>query len=774
MGYSKRVKSLYLRHVVVERTETAELALQWYLQLSSGASITGGESDDDDIVELNTSRDPFGDVAKQLSACSMTRDEGGKIGWVDLPSLSDNDTNTNNSASKSGELTFATLIPDDVLQKLVELQPKAGDVHIVGPSSDTNQVHVLRVEELYVPNVLPKAIERVYADTKEDNDLKLGSFGGINALIPRNKLKGHGVMPRVPKFERKRTGQHAITHGGDEPEPQQPPQHQRTYAIQTNGCQMNVADSERLEGILQDELGLMPVPDDSNKELNKADVVIFNTCSIRDHAEQKLYDALGPFRARKRKKSNGEDGNSDFALIVTGCVAQQEGKALLRKIPEIDVVLGPQYVPYLGSVLEQIEWGHQLVVTAPTIIPDHYKAAGVTTARADPLLVESPSVVVDLGKSIDPKSAEGKSSKTASASSLSTEKKSRIAPELLPENDDFSAKPIRGHSVRAWVNVIYGCNEHCTYCVVPATRGMEQSRSMETILQECLDLVENRGYKEITLLGQNIDAYGRDMVPKRTFADLLKFLNANLPSSKNDGSSSSSGGGIRLRYVTSHPRYFSDRVIDAVASLDKVCECFHMPFQAGDNDVLRRMRRGYTFESYMKIIDKIRAASPDAAITADVIVGFPGETEEAFQRTLDLMEAVKFDNLNSFAYSPRPNTEAATWVGSDDEKSNSSPDDDNGKTEYYVVPEAVKKERLARVQELAVRHGLERSQRYLGRTMEVLVEDKNPRRPGQVMGRTRQGRQVFFDGDIDELKGELVEVEVTEARTWSLMGKPKY
>lgn len=280
---------------------------------------------------------------------------------------------------------------------------------------------------------------------------------------------------------------------------------------------------------------------------------------------------------------------------------------------------------------------------------------------------------------------------------------------------------------------------------------------MESILQECLDLVENRGYKEITLLGQNIDAYGRDMVPKRSFADLLQFLNANLPE-------------VRLRYVTSHPRYFSDRVIDAVASLDKVCECFHMPFQAGDNDVLRRMRRGYTFESYTKIIDKIREASPDASITADVIVGFPGETEAAFQRTLDLMEAVRFDNLNSFAYSPRPNTEAATWTTPGDAIGRGR---DEESEEAFIVPEDVKKERLARVQELAVKHGLERSQRYLGRTVEVLVEDKNPRRPGQVMGRTRQGRQVFFDGNIDELKGTLVLVEITEARTWSLMGEPR-
>jgi len=206
-----------------------------------------------------------------------------------------------------------------------------------------------------------------------------------------------------------------------------------------------------------------------------------------------------------------------------------------------------------------------------------------------------------------------------------------------------------------------------------------------------------------------------------------------------------------LPQVTSHPRYFSDRVISAVANLDKVCECFHMPFQAGDDGVLQRMRRGYTYQSYMNIIHKIRAQAPDAAISADIIVGFPGETEQAFQKTLQLMEEVKFDNVNSFAYSPRPNTEAALWEDQ--------------------IDESVKAERLQRVQQLAVQHGLERSQRYLGRTVEVLVEDANPRNPLQVMGRTRQGRQVYFDGDLDQLRGELVDVEITEARTWSLMGK---
>ena len=374
---------------------------------------------------------------------------------------------------------------------------------------------------------------------------------------------------------------------------------------------------------------------------------------------------MGPYAAQKRK-------GKQIALVVTGCVAQQEGEALLRRVPEIDVVLGPQYVPYLSNVLERVKDGHQVVATAPMLV-----------------------------------------------------------------QEDLS-QPIRGHDVRAWVNIIYGCNEHCTYCVVPATRGMEQSRTVEAILQECLDLAD-AGYKEVTLLGQNIDAYGRDMVPKRNFADLLEYLNARLPSP------------MRIRYVTSHPRYFSDRVIDAVANLEKVCECFHMPFQAGDDEVLRKMRRGYTYDSYMRIIRKIRERAPDSAICGDVIVGFPGETEEAFQRTLDLMEEVKFDNLNSFAYSPRPNTEAALWEDQ--------------------IPDHVKAERLQRVQQLANQHGLERSQRYLDRTVEVLVEDANPRNPNQVMGRTRQGRQVYFDGNLSDLKASFVKVHITEARTWSLLGK---
>jgi len=648
VDYESIVQSLYLRHIVVETNETAKLVLDKYSTATS-------------------SPDPFGDLALTISACVESRTERGILGWIDL---------------KKKMTQQHPLLPASVVQQLIRYAPKMGDVHIF-TASETNQVHLVKVEELLLqPDYSLSSSLTTIASSEQIENNKVGAHVGINALLPRSsqKLKGKGVL--------------AQSHANP-----------KTYFIQTNGCQMNVADSERLEGILQQDVGLRPVgmattmTSTDNEPLitatttttmtDKPDVVIINTCSIRDHAEQKLYDILGPHRLRKRQ---GEP----LTLIVTGCVAQQEGQALLRKIPELDVVLGPQYVPFLANILEQLQWNgsNQMVVTAPML---HHES--LTTDR------------------------------------------NNVGDEGHEESSMILAKPIRGHAIKGFVNTILGCNEHCTYCVVPATRGMEQSRPMEAILQEIMTELIPRGYKEITLLGQNIDAYGRDMVPKRSFAQLLEYLDANIPEK------------VRIRYTTSHPRYMSDRAIDAIAHLPKVCEGYHVPFQAGDNEVLKRMRRGYTYESYLRIIEKIRKESPDAGIFADVIVGFPGETEEQFQRTLELMEEVHFDNLNAFAYSKRPNTEAALW-------------------EEDQVPEDVKKIRLRKVQDLAARHGMERSLRYVGRIEEILVEDANPRNPkGQVMGRTRQGRQVYFDGDIGKLRGEFVQVEITEARTWSLMGR---
>ncbi|EAW35585.1 tRNA (N6-isopentenyl adenosine(37)-C2)-methylthiotransferase MiaB [Lyngbya sp. PCC 8106] len=436
----------------------------------------------------------------------------------------------------------------------------------------------------------------------------------------------------------------------------------RRYHITTFGCQMNKADSERMAGILE-EMGLLFTADP-----NEADVVLYNTCTIRDNAEHKVYSYLGRQAKRKHKQPN-------LTLILAGCVAQQEGQTLLRRVPELDLVMGPQHANRLQELLEQVDEGNQVVATEPI------------------------HIVEDI------------------------------------------TKPRRDSNVTAWVNVIYGCNERCTYCVVPNVRGIEQSRTPEAIRSEMEEL-GRLGYKEITLLGQNIDAYGRDLpgsTPegrhKHTLTDLLSFVH-DVP------------GIERLRFATSHPRYFTERLIKACAELPKVCEHFHIPFQSGDNQILKAMSRGYTHEKYRRIINTVREYMPDASISADAIVGFPGETEEQFENTLKLVDDIGFDLLNTAAYSPRPGTPAALWENQ--------------------VPDDVKADRLQQLNHLVGVKAAERSQRYFGRIEEVLVEGENPRDPSQVMGRTRGNRLTFFVGNLAELKGKVLKVKVTEVRPFSL------
>ncbi|HEY9629559.1 MAG TPA: tRNA (N6-isopentenyl adenosine(37)-C2)-methylthiotransferase MiaB [Coleofasciculaceae cyanobacterium] len=440
----------------------------------------------------------------------------------------------------------------------------------------------------------------------------------------------------------------------------------RRYHITTFGCQMNKADSERMGGILED-MGFQ-----WSEDPNQADVILYNTCTIRDNAEQKVYSYLG--RQAKRKHEQ-----PDLTLIVAGCVAQQEGEALLRRVPELDLVMGPQHANRLRDLLEEVFSGNQVVAT------------------------EAIQIVEDI------------------------------------------TKPRRDSTVTAWVNVIYGCNERCTYCVVPNVRGIEQSRTPEAIRSE-MEVLGQQGFKEVTLLGQNIDAYGRDLPGstadgrhQHTLTDLLYFVH-DVP------------GIDRLRFATSHPRYFTERLIRACAELPKVCEHFHIPFQSGDNEVLKAMSRGYTREKYLRIIDMVRRYMPDASISADAIVGFPGETEAQFENTLKLVEAVGFDLLNTAAYSPRPGTPAALWENQ--------------------LSEEVKSDRLQRLNHLVSTQAAERSQRYLGRIEQVLVEDQNLKDPTQVMGRTGGNRLTFFAGDITQLKGQIVPVKITTIRPFSLTGEP--
>jgi tRNA-2-methylthio-N6-dimethylallyladenosine synthase len=439
----------------------------------------------------------------------------------------------------------------------------------------------------------------------------------------------------------------------------------RRYHITTFGCQMNKADSERMAGILE-EMGFQ-----WSEDPNDADLILYNTCTIRDNAEHKVYSYLGRQAERKRQQP-------ELTLVVAGCVAQQEGEALLRRVPELDLVMGPQHANRLRDLLEQVFDGSQVVAT------------------------EAVHIIEDI------------------------------------------TKPRRESKVTAWVNVIYGCNERCTYCVVPSVRGVEQSRTPEAIRAEIEEL-GRQGYKEVTLLGQNIDAYGRDLpgvTPegrhRHTLTDLLYYV-------------SDVEGIERIRFATSHPRYFTERLIRACAELPKVCEYFHIPFQSGDNDILKAMARGYTHEKYRRIIDTIRSYMPDASISADAIVGFPGETEEQFEKTLQLVGDIGFDLVNTAAYSPRPNTPAALWENQ--------------------VSEEVKADRLQRLNHLVSIKAAERSQRYFGRIEEVLVEDQNPKDRTQVMGRTGGNRLTFFAGDIKELQGRVVPVKITEVRAFSLTGK---
>ncbi|KAL7576306.1 hypothetical protein ACA910_018127 [Epithemia clementina (nom. ined.)] len=615
------ITAVRLKHILFATDELAQSTLH---QLRSG-----------DIL--------FEDLAKQLSACTETRNHGGEIGWVSSDPITDPE-----STDYDAESHLDQVLPRSARQTVVQITTKPGDVISVQSERGFHLVQIVDV----------MADVRKMATTRKPRSR--------SSFLENNKKSKTGNKEKLPEG----------IFGGILQQ-QDPTKVDLTYKIETMGCQMNLADSERIEGQLQ-ALGIRPFKDDDDdddnnngnkkrkKKRNKRnpDVVVLNTCSIRDHAEQKVYSYIGPHARRKR---NGEN----VAIIVAGCVAQQEGERLLQRAPEVDLVMGPQYANRIGDLLEDVSNGNQVVATEATHIMED------------------------------------------------------------------STKPRRQSTVAAWCNVIYGCNERCTFCIVPTTRGVEQSRPIRSIVQEVEDLVK-QGYKEVTLLGQNIDAYGRDMIPKQKFSDLISIV-GGVPGLK------------RLRFVTSHPRYMSLGVVDAVAETPTACESFHIPFQSGSNEILAAMGRGHTREKYLYIINRIRSRIPDAAINADAIVGFPGETEEQFQETLSLMEEVVFDSVNTAAYSPRPNTPAALMENQ--------------------IPDEVKQDRLQRILALNKKHAAQRRARLLGETVEILVEERNVKVPNQVMGRTRHGYLVFCEGDIDELKGCLVHVQIDTSQVYHLAGK---
>ena len=441
-----------------------------------------------------------------------------------------------------------------------------------------------------------------------------------------------------------------------------------SYWITTFGCQMNKADSERMSGILQ-TMGY-----ELAEEELKADLVLYNTCTIRDNAEQKVYSYLG--RQARRKKSD-----PNLKIIIAGCLAQQEGETLLRRVPEVDLVMGPQHANRLETLLNQVDNGHQVLAT-----DEQHIYEDIATAR-------------------------------------------------------------RESAICGWVNIIYGCNERCTYCVVPSVRGKEQSRTPQAIKHEIEELARV-GYKEITLLGQNIDAYGRDFKAyefnksgQLTLSYLLEYIH-------------DVEGIERIRFATSHPRYFTKELIDVCAKLPKVCEHFHIPVQSGSNKILKNMGRGYTVQTYKEIVNYIKLIMPESSITSDAIVAFPGETRDEFEETLSLIQDVEFDLVNTAAYSPRPNTPAALWPNQ--------------------LSETIKIDRLREINNLVEKTAKKRNLRYKDSLQEILVESINSKDSSQLLGRTRTNRLTFFPKSLIDSKspqpGEIVNVKINEIRPFSLTG----
>jgi tRNA-2-methylthio-N6-dimethylallyladenosine synthase len=436
----------------------------------------------------------------------------------------------------------------------------------------------------------------------------------------------------------------------------------RRYAIETFGCQMNFHDSERLAGLLECE-GYLP----ADRE-HEPDVVVINTCSVRERAEEKLYSRLGEIR-----QSRGGHAGSPL-VAVTGCVAQQEGGALVRPLSGVDVVVGTQNLRSLPQLVEQARQNHQ------------------------------PQV------------------------------------DVSPHDDvSFPLGVVRrADGVRAWVTIIEGCNEFCAFCVVPYTRGHERMRPAAEILSDVRDAVAT-GHPEIQLLGQIVNHYQASDDPACDFAALLERVSL-VP------------GVQRIRFASPHPRHAGERLVAAIRDIPAVCKHVHLPVQSGSNAVLRTMRRRHTREDYLHLVDRLRAAVPAIALSTDMIVGFPGETAEDFEQTLDLVRRVRFHAMYSFKYSARPNTLARKRL----------PDD---------VTEAEKTRRIMQLQALQREIQSQWHAQAVGTTVEVLVDSASRRRAWELAGRTSGNTVVNFPGPAD-WRGHLVPVLVTAAGPNSLRGVP--
>ncbi|MFL5705953.1 MAG: MiaB/RimO family radical SAM methylthiotransferase [Ktedonobacteraceae bacterium] len=476
------------------------------------------------------------------------------------------------------------------------------------------------------------------------------------------------------------------------------------YHIWTVGCQMNQADSQRIQTILE-ELGW------EETSMDQANLVVLNTCSVRKAPEEKAHNQLALLKHAKTKRS-------DLLVALMGCMIgnQKTIDELGKRYPHIDLFMKVEQADILPRFLEE-RW-------------TPISGAGCLDIEYMPNNDESPV------ESIQP---------TFATSTITTGKRTVLPMAITPKPGERMAhyptriEPAKA-SPTAWLPIILGCNKVCTYCIVPYRRGRERSRPVEELVYEARSLV-NKGAKELTLLGQTVEAYGLDLPDKPDLADLMTHL------SEIDGLE-------RIRFMTSYPRHMTDSMIERMARLPKVCEHLNIPVQAGDDELLKRMKRGYTLDEYRNKIRRVRELWPGISLSTDIIVGFCGETEAEFQHTLDLLEEIRFDVVHVAAYSVRPGTVAARW------------DDD--------IPLAEKKRRLHAVEEIQARIALEINQQYLGKVEEVLVEEENTthgRR--QWRGRNRANKLVFFPQPDDESNiqtGDLVKVQIDRTTAWSLQG----
>ena len=434
----------------------------------------------------------------------------------------------------------------------------------------------------------------------------------------------------------------------------------KKYYIKTYGCQMNEHDSEKIAGMLE-EIGYS-----ATDELEQADLIFLNTCTVRENAELKVFGKVGSLKRLKRE-------NPDLIIGIGGCMMQVEEpvQKIKEKFPHVDLVIGTHNLHRLPELVHEIENNDERIIS-----------------------------VWDQEKGVIPD---------------------------LPS--------IRKSDFQAWVTIMQGCDNYCSYCIVPYVRGHERSRSKENIIKEVKNLIDD-GVVEITLLGQNVNSYAQDLKADYDFADLLTELDQI-------------EGLKRIRYMTSHPRDFNERTIKAIADSEKVCEHFHLPIQSGSNDVLYEMNRGYTREEYLEIIAKIKKHFDHYSITTDIIVGFPGETEQDFEDTLDIVKKVQFDMAFTFKYSKRSGTPAAKKEGQ--------------------ISEDIKDKRLQKLMKVQNKISLKQNEKLEGKTLEILVEGESKNNPETFMGRSRTNKLVIFPRE-EGLIGNVVKVKINNAQSWTLYG----